>query len=47
MKKWIALVVLTAACITGYVLWNNWQKAHAEAASPTRPTTATVGLRNI
>jgi len=47
MKKWIVLVVLTAAGITGYALWNNWQKAHADPAGFARPTTAIVGLRNI
>jgi HlyD family secretion protein len=47
MKKWIALLVLAAAGITGYVLWSNWQKAHADPVGPVRPTTAKVELRNI
>jgi HlyD family secretion protein len=47
MKKWIALIVLAAAGITGYVLWNNWQKAHPDPSAPARPTTAIVSLRSI
>jgi len=47
MKKWIALIVIGVAGMAGYVLWNNWQKAHADPAVPGRPTTAIADLRDI
>jgi len=47
MIKWIALIVMGGAGITGFTLWNHWQKAHADASAPGRPTTAIADLRNI
>ena len=47
MKKRIVLIVIGAAGIAGYTLWNNWQKAHPDPAAPSRPTTAIADLRNI
>src|SRR5205085_12153155 len=39
--------VVIAAGVGGYAAWNNWQKGKQAAASPDRPTTATVELRDI
>ena len=47
MIKWIALVVMGGAGLTGFTLWNHWQKAHADPSAPGRPTTAIADLRNI
>src|SRR5262249_32796145 len=47
MKKWIALIVILGAGIGGFSVWHNLQKAKAGSAAETRPTTATVELRDI
>jgi RND family efflux transporter MFP subunit len=47
MKKWFLLVALLGAGFGGYSAWNHWQKGKLAAASPDRPTTATVELRDI
>src|SRR5206468_6605855 len=47
MKKWFLLVALLGAGFGGYSAWNHWQKSKLAAASPDRPTTATVELRDI
>src|SRR6266481_3473209 len=47
MKKWIVLIALLGAGFGGYSVWNNWQKNHASATAPNRPTTAAAELRDI
>lgn len=47
MKNWVVLIVILAVGVGGYYGWNNWQKAKAESAAPSRPTTAVAELRNI
>src|SRR5881275_3070162 len=46
MKKWILLLVVLGLGLGGYYFWN-WQKSRQIAASPSRPTTAIVELRDI
>src|SRR5213593_4788300 len=46
MKKWIVLLVVIGLGAGGYYFWN-WQKSRQIAASPSRPTTATVELQDI
>jgi HlyD family secretion protein len=46
MKKLIVLIAILGAGFGGYSLWN-WQKAKQVSANPSRPTTATVELRDI
>jgi len=47
MKKWIALIAVLGAGIGGFSAWNNWQKNKPASGIETRPTTATVELRDI
>jgi HlyD family secretion protein len=47
MKKWFILIALAGAGFGGYSAWTNWQKTRQTSASPGRPTTATVELRDI
>src|SRR6478609_9463009 len=48
MKKWVVvLAVIVGAGFGSYAIWNNWQKGKSAAASPERPNTATVELRDI
>ena len=47
MKKWIFAVLAAAVGTGGYYGWANWQKSRLAAAAPSRPTTATVELRDI
>src|SRR6266568_9105266 len=47
MKKWIVLIAILGAGFGGYSVWNNWQKNHASATAPNRPTTAAAELRDI
>src|SRR5512143_1345655 len=47
MKKFIFLIVLVGLGAGGYYGWNRWQKANQATAGSTRPTTATVELRDI
>src|SRR6266705_5481152 len=47
MKKWVILIALLGAGFGGYSVWNNWQKTKPAANASSRPTTATVELRNI
>src|SRR5438046_9341864 len=46
MKKWIVLLGIVGVGVGGYSIWN-WQKGKQTAASSSRPTTATVELRDI
>src|ERR1051325_7967366 len=46
MKNWIIIIAVLGTGFGGYSVWN-WQKAHQAPASPARPTTATIELRNI
>src|SRR5437870_10276686 len=46
MKKWIVLLGIVGVGVGGYFIWN-WQKVKQTAASSSRPTTATVELRDI
>src|SRR5258707_727862 len=47
MKKWIILVAMVGLGFGGYSFWTNWQKGKPDSDAPTRPTTATVELRDI
>jgi RND family efflux transporter MFP subunit len=47
MKKWVILIALLGAGFGGYSVWNNWQKSKPAANASSRPTTATVELRDI
>jgi HlyD family secretion protein len=47
MKKLIVLIVVLGIGIGGYYGWKNWHLTSQAAAGPTRPTTATVELRDI
>jgi RND family efflux transporter MFP subunit len=47
MKKLIILIALIGLAVGGYYGWDHWHKAKESAASPARPTTATVELRDI
>ena len=47
MKKLIVLIVIVGIGVGGYYVWKNWQKTAATSATPERPTTATVELRDI
>src|SRR6266436_174540 len=49
MKKLIILVAVVGLGFGGYSVWNNWQKRqpNSASASPIRPTTAIVELRDI
>jgi multidrug efflux pump subunit AcrA (membrane-fusion protein) len=47
MKKFIILLILVGLGGGGYYGWNRWQKVSHAAAAPSRPTTATVELRDI
>ncbi|MCX6927372.1 MAG: efflux RND transporter periplasmic adaptor subunit [Verrucomicrobia bacterium] len=47
MKKLIILIVVLGIGIGGYFAWKNWQKTSPATAINTRPTTATVELRDI
>jgi RND family efflux transporter MFP subunit len=46
MKKFIILIVILSVGFGGYAIWN-WQKTRQAPASPARPTTAAIELRNI
>src|SRR5437870_1713062 len=46
MKKWVILLGTLALGFGGYSIWN-WQRGKQIAATPARPTTATVELRDI
>jgi RND family efflux transporter MFP subunit len=47
MKKWVILIALLGAGFGGYSVWNNWQKSKPAGNASSRPTTATVELRDI
>lgn len=47
MKKWIILIALLGAAIGGYAVWSHSKKAETPSASPARPTTAKIELRDI
>ena len=47
MKKLVFLIAILGLGFGGYSLWNNWQKGKLAGTAPTRPTTATVELRDI
>ena len=47
MKNWIVVAVLLGLGIGGYVYWNKWQKNKPDSTAASRPTTATVELRDI
>src|ERR1051325_1872521 len=47
MKNWIVVAALLAVGIGGYVYWSKWQKNKPDSALASRPTTATVELRDI
>ena len=47
MKKFIFLIAIVGLGFGGYSVWNNWQKGKSATAAPSRPTTATVELRDI
>jgi len=47
MKKLVVLIAILGAGFGGYSVWNNWQKGKLASATPGRPTTATVELRDI
>jgi len=47
MKKWLVAAVVIGAGFGGYAIWSNWQKGKLSAATPERPTTATIEMRNI
>src|SRR5882762_3527654 len=47
MKKLVVLIAILGAGFGGYFVWNNWQKGKLASATPGRPTTATVELRDI
>src|ERR1051325_10203469 len=47
MKKWVILSALLGAGFGGYSVWNNWQKSKPPPEASSRPTTATVELRDI
>jgi HlyD family secretion protein len=47
MKKFLVLIAIAGVGFGGYYGWKNWQKANPVAATPERPTTATVELRSI
>lgn len=47
MKKWVILIALLGLGFGGYSVWNNWQKVKPAANLSSRPTTATVELRDI
>jgi HlyD family secretion protein len=47
MKKLVSLIAILGLGFGGYSVWNNWQKSKLATAVPTRPTTATVELRDI
>src|SRR5262245_57614425 len=46
MKKWVILLGILGLACGGYFFWNR-QKTQQSAASPARPTTAIVELRDI
>src|SRR5436309_13418953 len=46
MKKWIVLFGIVGVGVGGYFIWN-WQKLKQTAATSSRPSTATVELRDI
>src|SRR2546425_12068925 len=46
MKKWVILLGPLALGLGGYSIWT-WQKEKQTAATTSRPTTATVELRDI
>src|SRR5438094_2225824 len=47
MKKWLVAAAVIGAGFGGYAIWSNWQKGRQAAATPERPTTATIELRSI
>ena len=47
MKKLVILIILVGAGVGGYYGWNRWQTVSRAATGPSRPTTATVELRDI
>jgi HlyD family secretion protein len=47
MKKFASLIVVLGLGLGGYFGFNNWQKNKQSTAITTRPTTATVELRDI
>ena len=47
MKKLVILIILVGAGAGGYYGWNRWQTVSRAATGPSRPTTATVELRDI
>ncbi|HOX58592.1 MAG TPA: efflux RND transporter periplasmic adaptor subunit [Candidatus Paceibacterota bacterium] len=47
MNKFVVLIVIAVLGAGGYYGWNRWQKASQTSVASTRPTTATVELRNI
>lgn len=47
MKKLFILIVILGIAVGGYVIWNRGKTRTAVIPVPTRPTTATIELRNI
>src|SRR5690348_15742782 len=47
MKLWITLIVCAGVAAGGYYGWGYWQKSKQASATPERPTTANVELRDI
>src|SRR3989442_9606431 len=47
MKNWIVVGLLLVAAAGGYFYWSKWQKLNPDSSAASRPTTATVELRNI
>src|SRR6267142_837929 len=47
MKKFVFLIAVLGLGFGGYSVWNTWQKGKQSSATPSRPTTAPVELRDI
>lgn len=47
MKNVLLIVVLAGFAAGGYFAWKKWQQSQVAAATPGRPTTASVELRDI